>query len=206
MSRKSKTLIWLMIFILILSLVFSIATYAYFSTREIYEGTFKVDINSKGVDTLYYTKTDARFEANGKNFAPVSGHDVYGEATLNAILETTNNSANYCYETSIVFPNEQIFSYTIPGVPELVLDVSKSDDGINYVDVVKNMDITTNTGTMQIPVDDSVYKNVITTTKNVKTIQYWKARVTFKWLEDEYQVKNDFKSYKLSFRVNTVEC
>ena len=208
MSRKNKTIIWLLLFILMVSLLFSIATYAYFSTREIYEGAFKVDVSSKGVDTLHFEKTDAKFEANGRNFAIETGHDVSGEATMNVVLDTTNNNTQYCYETSVKLPDNQVFEYSIAGVPELVLTVSKSSDNATYENVIDNMDITTKTGTIKVPISSGSidYKNIIGTSKNITKIDYWKAEITFKWFKDTYQYINDFKSYKAVFEANIVEC
>ena len=52
MSKRNRTIIWLLIFIFLVTLFASVATYAYFSAREVYEGSFNVELNSKGVDTL----------------------------------------------------------------------------------------------------------------------------------------------------------
>lgn len=208
MSRKNKAIVWSLLFILFAGLLFAVGTYAYFSTKEIYEGTFQIDVTSKGVDTLRFEKTDAKFVADVSNFAIYVGHDVFGEGKLDVILETTNKQTSYCYETTIRLPEEEVFTYTVENVPELVLDVSKSKDGINYTNVISNMDITTKTGTIKIPIspgsDD--YKNIITTTKGVMTKDYWKARITFKWLKDAYQEENDYKTYKAVFEANIVEC
>ena len=208
MSRKNKVIIWTMLSILFASLLFVVGTYAYFSTKEIYEGTFQIDVTSKGVDTLRFEKTDASFVANANNFAIYEGHDVSGEATFNVILDTTNKSATYCYETKITLPEYQIFHYSQDGVPELVLNISKSSDGTNYESIISNMDITTKTGVIKVPVSNgsSNYKNSITADKNVTKTDYWKAKITFKWLKDVYQEQNDFKSYKAVFEANVVEC
>ena len=208
MSRKNKTIIWSLLFILLAGLMFAITTYAYFSTREVYDGTFQIDVTSKGVDTLKFEKSDAKFVADVSNFAIHVGHDVSGEAKLDVILDTTNKETKYCYETTIKLPEEEVFVYTVEGVPELVLDISKSSDGIHYNNIVTGMDITTKTGSIKIPIseDSEDYKNVISTTKGVVTRDYWKAKLTFKWLKDAYQEENDYKSYKAVFEANIVEC
>lgn len=208
MSRKNKTIIWSLLFILFASLLFGVATYAYYVTREIYDGTFQIEVTSKGVDTLKFEKSDAKFRADSSNFAIYDGHDVSGEATLNVILDTTNKNTTYCYETSIKLPDEAVFSYTVANTPELILDISKSKDGINYENIISNMDITTKTGLIKIPISSNLleYKNAITTTKNVTTTDYWKAKITFKWLKDAYQYENDYKTYKAVFEANVVEC
>ena len=208
MSRKNKAIIWTLLSILFVSLLFVVATYAYFTTRELYEGTFQIDVTSKGVDTLRFEKADTKFVADSSNFAIYDGHDVSGEATFNIVLDTTNKSTQYCYETKITLPEQQVFRYSIEGVPELVLDISKSTDGINYESIISNMDITTKTGVIKVPVsiDSNDYKQVIIANKDITTINYWKAKITFKWLEDVYQELNDFKSYKAVFEANIVEC
>lgn len=208
MSRKNKAIIWTLLSILFASLLFVVGTYAYFSTRELYDGTFQIDVTSKGVDTLKFEKADASFIADSNNFAIYEGHDVSGEATFNIVLDTTNKSATYCYETKITLPDEQVFHYSKEGVPELVLNIIKSEDGINYESIISNMDITTKTGVIKVPIKNgsNVYKNSITADKNVTKIDYWKAKITFKWLEDVYQYQNDFKAYRAVFEANVVEC
>ena len=206
MKKKNSLLIVITIITLTLSVVLS--TYAYFSVREVYEGTFKVDVTSKGVDTLQFSQTNARFVADSSNFAINVGHDVSGTANLNVILDTTNPQTKYCYVLKMKLPEEQVFSYTVVGVPELVLDVSKSNDGINYNPIIREMDITTMTGDIEIPVstNSNDYLHVISTTKNYQKIDYWQAKITFKWLKDDYQYINDYKSYEAVFKANIVEC
>ena len=208
MSNKNKAIIWTLLSILFASLLFVVGTYAYFSTKEIYDGTFQIDVTSKGVDTLRFEKSDASFVANSSNFAIYDGHDVSGEATFNVVLDTTNKSATYCYETKVTLPDEPVFRYSKEGVPELVLNIIKSSDGVNYESVISNMDITTGTGVIRVPIKSgsSNYKNSITANKNVTQTDYWKAKITLKWLEDVYQEQNDFKSYKAVFEANVVEC
>ena len=208
MSNKHKTIIWLLLFILVTALVLFFATYAYFAAREIYEGTFKVDITSKGVDTLRFEKKDAKFTADASNFAINVGHDVSGKAELNVILDTTNPSTKYCYVTSLELPEEAVFDYSVSGVPELVLDISKSSDGINFEKIISQKDITTASGVILIPIssNSTEYKNTINTTKNVTKVDYWQAEITFKWFPDVFQEINDFKTYKAVFKANVVEC
>lgn len=209
MSRKNKAIIWLLIFILLIVLFTSIATYAYFQARELKQGSFNVDVTSKGVDTLKFKASDdAVFEANANNFSRGKGHDVYGEAFVSTILDTTKASAEYCYNVSVILPDEAVFTYSKPGTPELVLDVAKSTDNENYTNVISNMDITTKTGVINIPTTagGSDYKHVISATKNVTSSVYWKAKVTLKWFNDTDQVINDYKAYKATIKANIVEC
>lgn len=208
MSNKSKMIIWLLLFILAVVLFLSAATYAYFAAREMYDGSFKVDVTSKGVDTLQFSQSNAKFVATVNNFAIYVGHDISGTAKLNVILDTTNPQTKYCYVLNMKLPEEQVFVYTVEGVPELVLDVSKSSDGVNYEAVISDMDITTKTGDIQIPInrESNDYKHVISTTKYNQKIDYWQAKITYKWLKDAYQYENDFKNYEAIFKANIVEC
>ena len=209
MNKKSKTIIWLLIFIFLTVLFSSIATYAYFSAREIYRGTYDIEVTSKGVDTLRFDSSDdVKIEANAKNFTRQFGHDVSAEASIHTILDTTNKEATYCYEISMILPDEEVFTYSKPGTPELLLDISKSNDDVNYEQIISKMDITTKTGTIKVPIskDSSEYKNKITTRKNQTAYAYWKAKITLVWFNDTDQVINDEKNYRATIKANIIEC
>ncbi len=205
---KNNNVILIVIAIITILLTVVLSTYAYFSVQEMYDGSFKVDVTSKGVDTLRFAQTNAKFVADASNFAIGVGHDVSGTGSLNVILDTTSPQTKYCYLLKMKLPEEQVFSYTVEGIPELVLDVSKSDNGVDYEPVISEMDITTLTGDIEIPVsfNSTEYLHVINTTKNHQKIDYWQAKITFKWLKDDYQYINDYKTYEAVFKANIVEC
>lgn len=209
MSRKNKTIVWLLMFIFLIVVFTSLATYAYFAAREKYYGGFDVDVTSKGVDTLAFTGSeDVSIEANAYNFAPGNGSDLTGSANINVSLETTKPTSTYCYQMIMHLPEEEVFVYSNGSTPELLLNVKKSLDGSNYVNVITDMDITTKTGEVTIPVEinQSNYLNEITARKNVATTHYWQADITLVWFRDVDQTINDNKSYSATLEAKRVEC
>ena len=70
------------------------------------------------------------------------------------------------------------------------------------------MDITDKIGTIRVPVSmkEDKFINKISTRKNIKKIDYWKADVTLVWFSDIDQTVNDNKSYTATLRANRVEC
>ncbi|MBE6148076.1 MAG: hypothetical protein E7167_00990 [Firmicutes bacterium] len=209
MSRKNKTVVWLLLFIFLIVVFTSLATYAYFTAREYFYGGFDVEVTSKGVDTLSFTgNEDAFIEANVNNFAPGIGHDLTASANINVKLETTKPESGYCYAMAIKLPDEVIFEYSNGNVPELLLNVKKSQDGINYQNVITNMDITQKTGRIKIPSQesDNNYLNKINTTKNNTKIDYWQADITLVWFKNVDQTVNDNKTYEATLEAKRVEC
>ena len=209
MSRKNKAIIWLA-FTIVLIIVFTVlATYAYFNARENYYGGFEVDVTSKGVDTLAFTGSeDAVISANVNNFAPGIGRDVTGSAEIEVKLDTTQAETAYCYEMYLHLPDTKVFSYSNGNVPELLLNVKRSEDGQNYQNVISNLDITEKTGTISIPITEGSqdYLNEIYTKKNIQKVQYWKADITLVWFESVDQTVNDNKSYSATLEAKRVDC
>lgn len=233
-NRKTDKNVVLWICVGIISVILSLvaATYAYFTGQKYYEGTFDVEVNSKGVDTLKLnTDKDINLSLDISNFSKKSGHDVSGENNLEVVLDTTKDETKYCYKLQVILPSSQIFVYsdgkcnmteyesevlcTVNGgkwsprnTPEIVLDVNKSLDGSNYVKIIDNMDITTRTGIIEVPIEknSSEYINLIQTTKNKEVKNYWKGIVTFKWLKNTNQVENDNKTYEAKFKAIVVDC
>ena len=209
MDNRKKSMIWLVIFIIIFVAACIVTTYAYLTVKETRYGSFNVEVNSKGVDILKInSSSDASVTADKYNFAPKSGKSLSANAEIDVSLNTTNPSATYCYEVSINLPDEQIFTYSYDNTPELVLTVAKSNDQINYTNIIDNYDITTKTGTIKVPIaiDSNEYINVISTTKNKIIDDYWKATVTLVWLKDIDQEINNNKNYSLQLKANRVEC
>ena len=204
-----KRIIWLVIALLVILVSVSIATYAYYIGKELYVGSFDVDIESKGVDILQFDSTeDVSFLANAENFSKENGEDVYGEGIIDIDLTTTKKETKYCYEVSFKFPDEQVFDYSEYGRPELVLDIYKKTNDEEYKKVIDNLDITTSTGTIRVPIEkgSSKYQNEISTTKNVEKKDSWKAVVTYKFFPDVFQGINDDKEYNSALKVNIVKC
>ncbi|MBQ6841521.1 MAG: hypothetical protein IJO63_05350 [Bacilli bacterium] len=209
MNRKNKTIVWLVLFIFLTVVFVSIATYAYFTAREVFYGSFDVEVNSKGVDTLSFNGSDdVSIMATANNFSHEFGHDLTGTATMNVVLETTNPTSTFCYELSVKLPDNKVFVYSDGHTPELLLNVSRSSDGKNYTDIISNMDITDKIGTIRIPTteDGNKYVNTISTKKRIAKTDYWKADVTLVWLEGVEQTINDNKEYTATLIANRVEC
>lgn len=209
MDKKKKTIVWLVLFIFLITMFLTIATYAYFATQDYYSGTFNVELTSKGVDTLAFSSSeDVNISANVNNFSMDFGHDVTGEAIVRANLETTKASTEYCYEVSVKLPDEEVFTYSNGTTPELVLNILKSNDDAFYENIITDMDITTKTGLIKIPVSNNSlnYKHVISTTKNVPKSDYWKAQITLKWFENVDQTINDLKTYNATLKANIIDC
>ena len=75
MKDKKKSMEWLVIFI-ILIVMFAIAgTYAFLNIKDYYEGTFNVEIRSKGVDVFTFDKTpDVNLKLTEYNFSKNLGY------------------------------------------------------------------------------------------------------------------------------------
>lgn len=209
MNKKKKTIVWLLLFIFLIVVFTSLATYAYFAAREQFYGGFDVEVTSKGVDVLTFGGSeDALIEANASNFAPGIGRDLTGSAKMEVKLETTKKETKYCYQMTMKLPNEEVFVYSEENRPELLLNVKKSTDGISYETVIENMDITTMTGDINIPVnaDNKEFIHTISTVKRIDKVDYWQADVTLVWFEDVAQTINDNKSYSATLEAKRVEC
>lgn len=205
-----KRVIWLVLTIMILIICISLATYAYYVAKEIYGGTFAVDVTSQGVDTFTFNSSkDVTFSANSHNFSVENGHDVSGEGKIDIYLHTTKKEAKYCYEVNFKMPDEEIFTYSSPGRPELLLDISKrSNLNGRYEKVIDGLDITTKTGIIPVPTTKggNNYKHEIYTIKNTENIESWKATLTLVYFNDVDQRINDEKFYSSALKVNVVEC
>ena len=209
MKDKKKSMEWLVIFIILIVMFAVAGTYAFLNIKDYYSGTFNVEIRSKGVDVFIFDKTqDVSLNLTEYNFSQGLGHDVVGETDINPTLETTNAKAKICYKLDMILPDEQIFNYTNGTEPELVLDVLYSADGKNYQKIINSMDITATTGSIPIPVlnDNDNYKHVIETTRNNKKINYYKARITFKFYDNVDQSINNNKDYYSTLNANVIEC
>ena len=209
MKNKKRTTEWLVIFI-ILILMFTIAgTYAFLNIQEYYEGTFEVEVRSKGIDVFTFENAqDVNINVTGYNFSKGIGHNVVGTATINPTLDTSNEKAKVCYEMNIKLPDDEIFVYSNGDNPEVVLDVTYSTDGVNFVYLIEKQDITSSTGTINIPNSNNGddYKFVIEATRRKKKRSYFKASITFIYYEDIDQSVNDNKTYNASLNANVVEC
>ena len=208
MNRKRN--IWLVVVIIILIISLFLSTYAYFSAKEMYEGTFDVDVTTKGVDTFTFTSSkDVKFSATSYNFSINNGSDVFGDAIIDVSLTTTKKEAKYCYEVNFKLPDEEVFTYSEPGRPELVLDIYKKTGTTGrYEKIIDRMDITTATGSIKIPItkDGNDYKHEIYTIKNTENKESIKATLTIVYFEDVDQSINDGKIYQSSLMVNVVDC
>lgn len=209
MSRKNKTIVWLLLFIFLIVVFASLGTYAFFTAREYFYGDFDVEVTSKGVDVLTFVGSDdANIEANANNFAPGIGRDLTGSTKMQVKLETTKKETQYCYQMTMKLPSEVVFAYSNRNKPELLLNVKKSTDGISYETVIENMDITQKTGDVIIPIDaDNVeFTHNIKTVKRINKVHYWQADITLVWFKDVDQTINDNKNYSATLEAKRVEC
>ncbi len=210
MKNKRKAYIWLLSCIILIIFFTILATYAFYNIEKKEYGGFNVNISSKGVDTLISHGSKPIFiEANIHNFTMGFGHNVVGSTLLDVSLDTTNSKAAYCYELEVTLPDEVIFQYSKPNKPELVLNIAKSTDNKNYVDIIKDLDITTKTGKIKVPTtqNGNDYVHHLNTTKNKNRTDYWKASLTLVWYSDIDQSINDNKSYDATVKANVlVEC
>ena len=206
--NNKKRVLFLIIIIMVLVVAVSLSAFAYFSQNEFKDGKVNVDYTTKGVDLLTFDKKDFELVVNDSNFSKTNGSNLYGETSFVGTLETTNASAKYCYNAVVILPDEKVFSYSKPGVPELILDVSNSSDGKNYTKLISDMDITTKTGTINIPttLNGTDYKFEISSTKNKKANLYFKADVKLVWFNDADQSNNANKTYSLILKANIIEC
>ena len=210
MKKNQKTIAWLLIFILLIILFVSAGTYAYLNIKDYYEGTFNVDIRSKGIDVFTFEKSrDVFIELNEYNFSRGVGHDVVAETIIAPTLETSNPTSKICYTLDMKLPDEQVFDYSYDDYhPELLLDIYYSTDGETYTKYMEQKDITITTGTIPIPTyqDLDNYKHEISTTKNIKKQVFYKVSITFVYYDYIDQSINNEKSYSASFNANVVEC
>ena len=209
MENRKNSKEWLIIFIILITMFTIAGTYAFFNIKEYYEGTFEVEIRSKGIDTFTLEKTeDVDLDLNEYNFSKGIGHNIVGETDINPVLETSNEKAKICYKLEMRLPDEQVFNYTNGNNPEVMLDVLFSKDGENYTKLIDSMDITATTGSVPVPVTmgSDNYKHSIETTRHKKTKYYYKARVTFVYYESVDQSINNNKEFASSLNANVVEC
>lgn len=209
MKRKNVTIVWLLMFIFIIVVVVSLSTYAYRNFKIHYDGSFDIEVNSKGVDVLTFNgKDDVYIKAHVNNFAPVIGHDLKGTAEIEVDLETTNPSAEYCYEMYMILPDTVIFEYSDGKTPELLLNVRRTFDGKKYDSIISDMDITQSTGIIKLPTikGGSEYLNKISVKKRQRKIHRWEAELTLVYLKDIDQTINDNKTYKATLEAKRVEC
>ena len=209
MKRKNKAIIWIVIFILVIFASLAVSTYAFLKYRLHYHGDFEVEVNSKGVDILEFNGgKEATLIATADNFAPKFGRDLTASTDIEVKLDTTNRSATFCYEVYVHLPKEKIFEYTQEGRPELLLNVYTAGYDRKYRKVISNMDVTTKTGDIKVPVtiNGSEYLNIISTTKRRVAYQYWQASLTLVYFSDVDQEINDNKTYIVSLETKRVDC
>lgn len=206
LSKNQKKLLLLLFLVSAFSILISTIAYAYLQGNVYYEGNNGVSVKSKEFDTLQMNSSqDAKFQVDYTNFSKDNGHDISGTTSIDINLDTTKESAKYCYKTTIVLPSEKIFTYSAIGRPELVLDVEYAADGVNYVEVINNKDITEAAGEMPVVFNGSD-KYIISTTRRNPVSHKWKAKLTFLWLSDVDQYLNNNKTYEMKLKTDIVNC
>ena len=58
MDKKYKATVWLIVFIFIFLIVVTAGVYAYYMSRDLYLGSFNVEVTTKGVDLLKINEND----------------------------------------------------------------------------------------------------------------------------------------------------
>lgn len=209
MKRDNKTILWLTVFITLLITFCAVGTYAHYNFKQHYHGSFDVDINSKGVDVFtLHGSDDITLLADENNFAKKIGRNLTASATMDVRLETTNKNAGFCYELTVHLPEHEVFEYSAPGRAELLLNVKRTNQYGNVEYFISNLDITTKTGTIKIPVSNNSndYLHGISTSKNKMVYHNWQADFTLVWFEDVNQEINNHKEYNARLEAKRVEC
>lgn len=206
MNNKRKFLIIITILLVILSV--SVITYAFFAAKEIYGGTFDVDITSKGVDTFdLKASNDITFFADSNNFAYMTGKDISGSAYIDVSLNTSKRSSTYCYEVTFKMPDKEVFNYSNYPNPELVLDVEKIE-GDKTTSLIRKLDVTKGIGSLRVPTELNTdnYLHKITASQNENKQVRYQATLTLVYFPDINQNINQYKRYDSSIKVDIAPC
>lgn len=207
---KLKSQVYLIIFIFIFLMIVITGVYAYYITKDFKYGSFDVEVKTKGVDTLKIKSgNDININVNDHNFIKDVGHSITGETSIDVNLDTTKEKIKYCYDVYYEAPEYEVFKYSNYPNSELTLNVySKVNDEEEKL-LIENMDITTVTGKVNIPINLNIdnYEHSIDTVKRVnKNIKYI-ARVTYNYFKDVDQGINNGANYKAKFNIDNVrEC
>lgn len=202
MDKKYKATVWLIVFIFIFLIVVTAGVYAYYMSRDLYLGSFNVEVTTKGVDLLKINENDdIVIKADSYNFIRDVGHSVSGTTNISATLNTTKEKIKYCYDVYVKVPDEEVFEYSNYPEPELTLSVYSSSDGVNYSTLINNIDITKKTNKIDV-INDNIFTN-----KNVENTKYYRATITLQYFPTISQEQNEYLSYNASLVIdNVVEC
>jgi hypothetical protein len=206
--KENKNL--LLSIIAIATLLVSIVgvTFAYFAASVGNTAETNVKVTTSTVDSLVYTTGDPiSFSASQQNFYQ-GAPNLTGSTTSSVTLNANNTEpATYCYTLDLVI-NTNTFVYTVNNTtPELKVNITKTKAGGNKETILSDYDITTKTGTINIPttLNGSVYKNNITAAKSETTTDTFNAEVTLINLGTQ-QTENEGKNFSGELKFTTVNC
>lgn len=96
----------LLIIVIIIMLVILVgATFAYLSVNITKVGSESVEIETNGIDIFEIKNIkEANLNANSDNFGPDNGENQTDDAEMAVTLETSKDSASYCYEVNVLLP------------------------------------------------------------------------------------------------------
>src|SRR5574344_772472 len=184
------------------------ATFAYFTADVSGNGTSQVHVTTSTTDSLVYTPGSAiSLTATQQNFYLNAGNQTGSTTSTVQLLANNTGSATYCYTVAVNITTNE-FIYTVDSsTPELTLSVTKSAAGAAATSVLTNYDITTKTGSVNIPttLGGTVYKNSITAAASASTTDSFTATVTMVNLGTK-QTANEGKNFSAKLVLTTVSC
>ncbi len=207
MSKKNRVMILVITAASTLLLVVTGFSFAFFLSNISLSST-TTDISTTSLDSLIYNQGNAiDIVADQTNFAKNLG-DKNG-STESTVTLTVNNktAATYCYTADLVI-SENGFTYSVNNsTPEILISVSKNANGAGYQSIINNMDVTTTSGSIHIPIQSGSnnYKHVISGQPNDVVVDKLKVDFVFVNL-DELQNVNTGKVFNSYFELNTVAC
>ncbi len=185
MNKKWKRIL-MTVYVLVLILMLSTATFAYFSMIQVTTLSPQVQAESAVTDWLIFSTGDPiNIEASGENFGEDMG-DISGRTYGGALLQVSDSSKEVSYNYNVILNIvENEFVYTTPTEEaELLLRVTDPDGievtnipGLVYKEVtngngevLRGFDITTEVGNYYIA-------NNYEITSNLQTQHIWNVEV-----------------------------
>jgi hypothetical protein len=176
MNTYAKRTVIVAVTIIVMIVAIIGASYAYLAASIGSAATTQINVISGTIDNLVFIPgTDLTVTANQDNFGSGSG-DKSGTITSQVKLTANNYSSSTQYYRAYLLILENTFVYTSGTTPELKLTVKRGS-----TTVINNMDVTTQTGVIDIPVTSggTAIKQSITASAGSTTTENWTATVTF---------------------------
>jgi hypothetical protein len=184
------------------------ASFAFFTATISGNGVSTAQVTTSTTDSLVYTPgSPISLTATQQNFYLNAGNQSGSTTSTVQLLANNTETATYCYTVDVNITTNE-FIYTVnSSTPELTLSVTKSAAGAEATSVLSNYDITTKTGSVNIPttLDGTVFKNSITATASASTTDSFIATVTMVNLGTK-QTANEGKNFSAKLVLTTVSC